>query len=289
MGAGLHNSRRSSTSGASLGGLREKHFSFGYGTTRRPLSQPAIAECKCTSSRVGVGALTPVAKLALQAEYCARASSRCCWRCSTSCISCCSWWRCCTVRARAPRPDLALAAVRWPVWRSSADALGNAPPRPSAAAPSQPRPPLAPSLSAATHVHGAQRKPRPPRVWPAQPLRVRLQPRRVPFLPGGSSMPAPSARHGTWLIGWLRPRKSVEGRAARTRLPAVACGVLHCWRCCHIIVCCLSRGRAAAMGCLRALPLTWRLSYVRLALPCCRAEWLFYAAGIGVRGGVAGD
>ena len=118
MGAGLHN-RRSRASEASLGGLREKHFSYGYGTTRRPLSQPAIAECKCTSSRVG--ALTPAAKRALQAAYCARASYRCCLRCSTSCISCCSWWHCyCTVPARAPCPDLAPAAVRWPVWPSGA-------------------------------------------------------------------------------------------------------------------------------------------------------------------------
>ena len=67
-------------------------------------------------------------------------------------------------------------------------------------------------------------------------LRVRLQPRRAPFLPRGSSVPAPSARHGPWLIGWLRPFLSVEGGATRTRLPAVACGVLHCWLCCHIIV-----------------------------------------------------
>ena len=46
------------------------------------------------------------------------------------------------------------------------------------------------------------------------------------------------------------------------------------------------------MGCLRALPLTWRLSYVRLALSCCRAERpleCLRAAGIGGGGGIAGD
>jgi len=233
MGAGLHNSR-SSASGASLGGLREKHFSYGYGTTRRPLSQPAIALCKCTSSRVG--ALIPAAKLALQAEYCARATSRCCWRCSTSCISCCSRWRCCTVPARAPRPPLAPAAVRWPVWPSGAARAwerASAPLRRGSISASAT---ACTPLPAAAAVHGVQRKPRPPRVWPTQPLLVRLQPRRAPFLPRGSSVPAPSARHGPWLIGWLRPRTSVEGGAARTRLPAVACGVPHYWLCCRIIV-----------------------------------------------------
>jgi len=91
-------------------------------------------------------------------------------------------------------------------------------------------------LPAAAAVHGVQRKPRPPRVWPTQPLLMRLQPRRAPFLPRGSSVPAPSARHGPWLIGWLRPRTSVEGGAARIRLPAVVCGVLQYWFCCCIIV-----------------------------------------------------
>jgi len=49
------------------------------------------------------------------------------------------------------------------------------------------------------------------------------------------------------------------------------------------------------MGCLRVLPLILyvaQLSYVRLALPCCRAERpleCLRAAGIGGGGGIAGD
>jgi len=75
-------------------------------------------------------------------------------------------------------------------------------------------------LPAPAAVHDVQRKPRPPPVWPTQPLLVRLQPRRAPFLPRGSSVPAPSARHGPWLIRWLRP---MSKRDTNYRLPISSC------------------------------------------------------------------
>ena len=232
MGAGLHNSR-SSASGASLGGLREKHFSYGYGTTRRPLSQPAIALCKCTSSRVG--ALIPAVKLALQVEYCARAPPDA----AVGVLPLASLAVHGGAVARFPLARLVLLSL--PLLCGGLSGSGAARAWERASAPLR-RGSISASatactpLPAAAAVHGVQRKPRPPRVWPTQPLLVRLQPRRAPFLPRGSSVPAPSARHGPWLIGWRRPRTSIEGGAARTRLPVVACGVLHYWLCCRIIV-----------------------------------------------------
>jgi hypothetical protein len=192
--AGLYNSRSSALE-TSLGGLGGKHISNEHGTTCRPLSRPALAQSRCSSSCIVLsllqppllcrrntahapapdvaGAVLPLASPAVHSGAVAAAAA---------------------VPAGAPRPALAPAAARWPTWRSAPRALRNARRSSTAATPSATACTSSscccPCARHATQAQAASR-------WPPQPLPARLHTRRAPFLPrspSSRSVPAPSAR-----------------------------------------------------------------------------------------------